>query len=365
MITSLPRTKGASTFALDVTRVKSLTNEVVCTVRLVVAVKRTLQLYYWKNRKFLELQKDINLPDVPKSLAWCKESVCVGYRSDYVMVKLNISQRAKTFELCELFPTGRNQPTSVTLMSDERFALGKDDQTAFVDLQSTLALDSLTWSDVPLSVCHDPPFLVACLKNNSVEVRTESPKISLQSVALSNPIITSTVPNRPGVVYVASAKNYYNSTSVVWCLKMRPVSAQIKELKETKQFELAILLTNVCESNLDDKVQRLQEIQILYAFDLFCKSKFKEALDLFFKLDVDVINVIGLYTELTPFPSEFRSKLEFPGKLPKFEESDLKPGGYAALVEYLTNVRHKLQGSSARILIPVPMTQEKGKEKEK
>ena len=353
VITSLPRTKGASTFALDVIRVKSLTNEVVCTVRLVVAVKRSLQLYYWKNRKFLELQPDINLPDYARSLAWCKDSICVGYRSDYGMVKLTVSP---SFELCELFPTGRNQPTSVTLMADERFALGKDDQTNFVDLQSTLALDSLTWSDVPLSVSHDPPFLVACLKNSSVEVRTESPKLLLQNVPLSNAIITSTVPNHPGVVYVASAKNYYNSTSVVWCLKMVPVSIQIPQLLNSKQFELAILLTNVCEANLDDKVQRLQQIQILYAFDLFSNRKFKEALDLFFKLDVDATNVIGLYTDLTPFPSEFRSQLKFPEKLPKFEESDLKVA-YAALVEYLTSVRHKLQGSSARLIAPVPLTQ--------
>ena len=68
VITNLPKTKGASTFALDVSRLKSLSGETVCTVRLVVAVRRKLQLYYWKNRKFLELQADINLPDVPKSL---------------------------------------------------------------------------------------------------------------------------------------------------------------------------------------------------------------------------------------------------------------------------------------------------------
>ena len=88
VITTLTRTKGASTFALDVSRVTSLTGEQVCTVRLVVAVKRKLQFYYWKNRKFLEMHADINLPDVPKSLAWRKEAICIGYRNEFGLVKL-------------------------------------------------------------------------------------------------------------------------------------------------------------------------------------------------------------------------------------------------------------------------------------
>ena len=65
VITNLPRTKGATTFALDVSRLKSLSGDTVCTVRLVVAVRRKLQLYYWKNRKFEDWKgiPDINLPD--------------------------------------------------------------------------------------------------------------------------------------------------------------------------------------------------------------------------------------------------------------------------------------------------------------
>lgn len=131
------------------------------------------------------------------------------------------------------------------------------------------------------------------------------------------------------------------STQHIWCLKMVPVSKQIPQLLMEKQFELALTLTNVCENKLDDKVKRMQEIQILYGFDLFCNMRFKEALDLFLKLDVDVSHVIGLYSEL--FPSEFRNQIEYPGKVPTFTGPDLEKG-YTALVEYLTEVRHKLEG---------------------
>ena len=342
IIESMKKTYGASTFALDVTKVKSENGNSVCIVRLVVAVKRKLQLYYWKNRKFLELQADINLPDNPKSLAWIKNTICVAYRSEYSLVKLNSEMG---FELKELFPTTASK-ASITSMSDSRFALGKDEQTAFVDVQGGMAVNSLTWSEPPKSVSHDPPFLVACL-NNSVEVRTESPKMSIQNVPLSSPMITSTVSNRPGIVYVASS-------STIWCLKMVPIATQIPHLLAQKHFELALTLTNICENNSDEKVQRLQQIQILYAFHLFCHKKFKEAMDLFFKLDVDASHVTGLYPEL--FPSEYRNQLKYPEKVPHFEGCDLE-NGYAALVEYLTSVRHKLQGSSANKLVPLPMTE--------
>ena len=105
----------------------------------------------------------------------------------------------------ELFPIGKNEDSSVTLMSDERFALGKDVQTTFVDLQGTLALDSITWSDKPVSVAHDPPYLVASL-NNSVEIRTESPKMTIQTVELAKPIIISTIEKRPGKIEFGTSK---------------------------------------------------------------------------------------------------------------------------------------------------------------
>jgi hypothetical protein len=346
VITQMPRTKGASTFALDISRLKSLTGETVITVRLVVAVRRKLQLYYWKNRKFLDLQPDISLPDVPKSIAWCKDGICVGYRSEYGLVRLNCGGTPHSFELCELFPTGKNQEAMVTLLSDERFALGKDDQTTFIDRDGQPALEALTWTETPLSIAYDPPFFVAPLAN-SVEIRTESPKLSIQTIDLPKPIIVNTIPNKPGIVYIAS-------TSHIWCLRMAPVSIQIPQLLKDKQFELAITLTNVCENTVGNKAQRMQKIQMLFAFDLFCNFKFKESMEVFYKLDVDASHVIGLYTEL--LPHEFRNQLQYPDKLPSFQGRDME-NGYSALVEYLTSVRHKLQGSSAKTITPVALTE--------
>ncbi len=224
VITTLPRTKGATAFALDVLRQKTLTGEQACTVRLAVAVKRKLQLYYWKNRKFMELQQDISLPDVPKSLAWCNDSIVVGLRSEYRLLKLGAPHREVSMQ--ELFPTGKSQDPSVIRMADDRFALVKDDQTTFVNRDGELALEALTWSELPLAVTHDPPYLIAALPN-SVEIKCEAPKLSVQSIELPKPFLTGTIHNRPGIVYIAS-------TSHIWCLTMVPVSVQIPQLLKVK-----------------------------------------------------------------------------------------------------------------------------------
>ena len=53
------RARGASLFAVDCVRQVSLTGETAVLCRLVVAVKRRLQFYYWKNRQFLELHQEV------------------------------------------------------------------------------------------------------------------------------------------------------------------------------------------------------------------------------------------------------------------------------------------------------------------
>ena len=140
-------------------------------------------------------------------LAWCKETktaangreviidtICVGYRSEYGLVKLDTSAGAEpgSFELCELFPTGKNQDCSVTLTADNRFALGKDDQTTFVDLSGTTALESLTWSGTPKSIANDPPYLISTL-SDFVEIRTETPKMVIQTIDLQKGYIEFTL----------------------------------------------------------------------------------------------------------------------------------------------------------------------------
>lgn len=47
------------------------------------------------------LQPDINMPDAPKCMAWCKDSIILGFKRDYHIVTMRPNAVPK-----ELFPTG-------------------------------------------------------------------------------------------------------------------------------------------------------------------------------------------------------------------------------------------------------------------
>ena len=79
-MTSLSKSRGATHFSVDVMRQTSLTGETAVMVRLCVVVKRKLQLYYWKNREFREFGPDLSLPDVPRSVSWCRETLCLAFK---------------------------------------------------------------------------------------------------------------------------------------------------------------------------------------------------------------------------------------------------------------------------------------------
>lgn len=54
-------------------------------VRLCVAVKKQLQVYYWKGKDFLEHSENIDLPDIPRTLVWCDQTVIIGCKNEYFL----------------------------------------------------------------------------------------------------------------------------------------------------------------------------------------------------------------------------------------------------------------------------------------
>lgn len=87
------KTKGASIFALDVQRSKSLTGEIALVVRLCVAIKRRLQFWYWKLDKLIEFGEPIDLAEVPKALVWLDNTICIGYKTEYVLYDVSRRQQ--------------------------------------------------------------------------------------------------------------------------------------------------------------------------------------------------------------------------------------------------------------------------------
>lgn len=323
LITCVQKTKGANLFAIDVKK-KEMGIGTEHYLRIGVASKRKIQLFYWQNKEFHELLQDLSLYDYPHALAWCKDSLCVGFKRDYYIID------SKTGNLKELFPVGSSQPAPmVTHIHDNRLALGRDAMSILINAEGDpTQKDPITWSDIPLAMEHNPPYLIAILPK-FVEVRTIEPKLMIQNITLPSPKL---ICQGNGSIYVASQNH-------VWRLAPLPYSQQIKQLLQCKEFELALTLAELSKDPKDEKATRIRNIKNLHAFDLFCKGRFDESLMLFAKLGTDPSHVIGLYPNL--LPEDYRKKLEYPEKIPAVPGLNDKKG-LMPLIEYLTQKRNEL-----------------------
>ncbi|XP_073983190.1 vacuolar protein sorting 39 [Rhodnius prolixus] len=334
LIKALNKTKGASLFAIDIQRNLSMTGVTSLTVRLCVSVKRKLQLYYLKNREFFDLMPEITLSDIPRALAWSKDSICVGFKGGYTIVKLSGGEE-------ELFPTGRQlEPLVNKIPGKEKdmFVLGKETQSVFVETngEPVANCDIVKWTDIPVGVGYDEPYLIAAL-TECVEIKCWNVEGGTEITSL--PLKARLVcPSRPGLVYLAS-------NELIWALQAVPAQKQIKLLLPENRFELALRLANITDDSEEQKLKNINKIQTMYAFDLFRKKKFGKSMDEFFKLNTDPYEVIKLFPELVLEQNE----------TPKQEMSDRDlENGYLALIKYLTEVRHKLMSDETKITYKSP-----------
>uniref|UniRef100_A0A3P9C067 VPS39 subunit of HOPS complex n=1 Tax=Maylandia zebra TaxID=106582 RepID=A0A3P9C067_9CICH len=290
-----------------------------------VAVKKKLQLYYWKDREFHELQGDFAAPDIPKSMAWCENSICVGFKRDYYLIRMDGRGSIK-----ELFPTGKQLEPLVAPLADGKVAVGQDDLTVVLNEEGVCTQKcALNWTDIPIAMEHQPPYIIAVLPRY-VEIRTFEPRLLVQSVELQRPrFITSAGPN---IVYVAS--NHF-----VWRLVPVSIATQIRQLLQDKQFELALQLAKMKDDSDGDKKQQIHHIQNLYAFNLFCQKRFDDSMQVFAKLGTDPTHVIGLYPDL--LPGDYRKQLHYPNPLPTLSGAELEKA-HLALIDYLTQKRSHL-----------------------
>ncbi|XP_071480649.1 vam6/Vps39-like protein [Diadema antillarum] len=337
-ITSIAKTKGATLFSTDMQKGNS-GGGVHFTLKLCVAVRRKLQLFIWRSRTFEELKPDLGVPDVPKAMSWCGNSLCVGFKRDYFLINIDNGQPK------DLFTTGnasQAEPT-VTKLSEDMLALCRDNMSIIIDSEGQPAKKyALTWSDFPLVLEHDQPYIIAVLPKY-VEVRTVDPRLLVQSIEVDKP---KYITQGSGHVYVAS-NNY------IWRLEPVPLPRQIQQLVEDKQFELALHLAYMTDEVEADRQRRIQHIQNLYAFDLFQQHRFEESMKMFAKLGTDPAQVIGLFPDL--LPKEYRLVLQYPSNPTELSGANLEKG-LTALIEYLTQKRQDLAKECNQQTVATPST---------
>lgn len=317
LIKTLPQTKGASLFSLDNKPTTSMTGESNSVVRLCVAVRRKLQLYYGKNGEFKQHLFDFTVPDVPKMISWGQEYLCVAYKSDYALLDLS-SGNPK-----ELFPTGSSRPLEPTIAkySDNCFILGKDNTSVLVEEAKDIEIKkTIKWSSPPLAIVWDEPYILGLLQEDVV-VQTVEPALFVQTLP---DLVKARLMYRcrSGLIYLCSMGQ-------VWCLSAVDITKQRQQLLKDKQFQIAIDLTNLSNSTPEEKKQKVHSIQMLYAFDLFDKNNYAESMKEFMKLNTEPAEVIKLFPELNDTKE---------GKL----QGKQLENAINALIQYLREVRLKI-----------------------
>ncbi|KAF0310166.1 Vam6/Vps39-like protein [Amphibalanus amphitrite] len=294
-------------FKVDIQRQTSLTGDQSLVVRLCVAVKRKLQLYYWKNREFHELMADLAVPDSTISCSSC---------------------RAKEREL---FPTGKSGEPTIAHLGEGRLALVRDPAD---HLHRPLTATPRRSCPSPGPRCR-----TRCCTTRRTwwlcapptwRCRPVEPRRHIQTISWEAPRFMA----RTGAGQMVLA-----SASHLWLLRAVAVGTQVNSLVQQRQFQLALELANLSSDAADEKAQQRQHIRNLYAFDLFTQKHFKEAMQIFLELNTDPSHVIGLFPDL--LPQQYWSQLEYPGRLAELQGRDLE-NGLVALSDYLIQVRHQL-----------------------
>lgn len=312
-----PKTRGATLFALHARTTVSTTGEIAFDIRLCVVVKRKLQFYCFKKDSLEEIFKEIDLTDVPKTMCFMNDAVCLGFDSDYVIYKLDTQPPEKI----SLFPpsSAKSIVPYIVDVDGEVFALAKDEFTMLVDPRanvtvtekekvigtgmspqhqpgskkdapaplSTMHRKTIRWSQPLKAFVWDGPYAVGLL-NDSIEIRT------LDNV--TEPI--QVIKDLPGVRYLVRTgcgMLFAASVSQLWQIKMTDIPTQIHHLNEMKNFQLSLGLIKISRDSEADKLEEVKRVKCLLAHHLFENKKFEESMVVFIELAMDPCYVIKLF----------------------------------------------------------------------
>lgn len=83
----------------------------------------------------------------------------------------------------------------------------------------------------------------------------------------------------------------------------------------------------------------------MLAYDLFANKKFHESMKEFLKLETDPYDVIRLFPDLLP---QHSGSNDYPESVKDLTEKELETG-LLALIDYLTEMRHRLQSEASPV----------------
>ncbi|KAH8687356.1 vacuolar morphogenesis protein-like protein AvaB [Tricladium varicosporioides] len=323
----LTKTKNATTFAVTSNIVQdSATGIPEIISRLAVAVKRRLLLWSWHESELGSDTVEITLAESIRTLTWTSATkIICGMNSGYVIVDV-LTQEVEDIVGPGAIggapgaPQGRfggmgsasmgymglggyiPKPLASKL-ADGEMLLSKDINSLFTTSDGkSMNKRQIPWAQAPEAIGYTYPYIIALQApaKGALEVRNPETLSLLQTISLPNASSLSFPP--PTVSLAHAGKGFHvASDRCIWAMGATDYDSQVDELVEKGLYDEAISILDMLEDALlRNKHERLREIKIQKAQVLFDQRKYRDAIDIFLRKDVQAPpeRVIRLYPKV-------------------------------------------------------------------
>ncbi|KAJ5216602.1 uncharacterized protein N7498_003009 [Penicillium cinerascens] len=316
----LAQTKGASAFAITSNVVNDPDTNVPAIVsRLVVAIKRKIVMWVWRDMELEPNTTELSLVSAVKTMTWVSATkIVVGLSSSFVMADIENGQISELPGPGNMEESGRFTGVGAasmsyigmggmvprplaTRLSEGQILLAKDINTHFIDVDGqALGRRQIPWSHAPVEIGYSYPFLLALhdTAKGVLEVRNPETLSLLQSIPLPSASILH-IP-QPNISLAHAGKGFLvASDRTIWRMEALSYDTQIDTLVEKGYLDEAISMLGMLEDALlRDKPGRLRSTQLEKAQSLFALRKYRDSLDLFTEVAAPPEVVIRLYPRL-------------------------------------------------------------------
>ncbi|KAI9104740.1 vacuolar sorting protein 39 domain 2-domain-containing protein [Phlyctochytrium arcticum] len=282
--------------------------EIQSPMPLAFAKRRSLLLSYLGD--MLENEREIPLPDGAQILVRHGNRIMAADQQQYKLINL------ETREITPLFPYDRAlQSPLVAAVNGGEFLLATPTPQGlglglFISANGEPVRGTLEWRAIPKSLAFQFPYVVALLKNNTIEVHNSINQQRIQSISLPAAFHPQFIAEATFEMELPS--DPYNSSSsirlLVGCkdrvlaLRMVSLTEQVEQLFNLQFVERALALAKQLRNQeYNDTDKKEEEMIKLYrrgAIIQFKNTLFQEAFSLMHKAHVSPIDLLPLFPDL-------------------------------------------------------------------
>ena len=222
----------------------------------------------------------------------------VGFRDQYDLFHLEDEQKKK------VFGTGKRLKDALGIrLIDKEVLLVVDKKGYFVNYEASPTRSKcVEWSDLPLSVSYFHPYIIGVLPK-SIEIHHLKTSNLIYREDFKNGKYSASVSYKNSSIWNSFLS--ISSSNDIISLSQSLISDQLKYCKENKHFEeslqtIQLYADQQFEQEGLDRDIKTRYINEYFAYDLFNKSLWKQAVDKFIEANISSRRVISLFPTLVP-----------------------------------------------------------------